>query len=382
MAKRIDGGRIAKSLIERINAEDGVGNGLALRTREDYSRKIGMFANQIEKAGHGPLTPASLVDHLQKLVANKEAAQSTVRVLKAAAIYWLAEEAQHVIAQGGSPSDYEAAYAAIRELSTRQLPTRTQKTSSTKLKFFPKEAVDSLAEYAAATPQAKHAGVMVAFVRANLLVGLRPEEWFGTGFMSYLQRDKDGGYLRDSGGRLKYTLALRVDNAKVTHGRGNGAEREILLHDITTADLAALMHFRAIAESYAAKMPADTPRSVIAKAFFKPLQQTLNNALRKLAQRAGQAAGPLPTIYSTRHQVIANAKQSGLSDREIAAMFGHSSIATAKTHYGKKASGWMSVTFRPSTESVAAVSDRSASSDLAQPSQHVLSEASEWSRQP
>lgn len=50
---RIDGGRASDSLIERINTEDGVGEGLAQRTREDYALKMGMIANQIEKAGRG-----------------------------------------------------------------------------------------------------------------------------------------------------------------------------------------------------------------------------------------------------------------------------------------------------------------------------------------
>jgi len=69
---RIDGARASDSLIERINTEDGVGEGLAQRTREDYARKMGMIANQIEKAGRGALTPASLVSHLQSLSPRSE----------------------------------------------------------------------------------------------------------------------------------------------------------------------------------------------------------------------------------------------------------------------------------------------------------------------
>lgn len=373
---RIDGARASDSLIERINTEDGVGEGLAQRTREDYARKMGMIANQIEKAGRGALTPASLVSHLQELVAKKRVAQSTARSLKAAAIFWIAEEAQNVLAQGGNLSEYEAAYKTIRELPTRELPTRTEKTSSTKLKFFPKATLESLSEYAANTPQAKHAGTLVAFLRANLLVGLRPAEWFGAEFMNYLHREKEGHYSRTGAGRVQSTIALRVENAKTTHGRGNGDHREILLHGISDSDLAALMHFREIAQSFASKFTADTPRSAIAKAFFKPLQQTMTHALKRM----GHPKNQLPTTYSTRHQAVANAKHSGLSDREIAAMFGHSSTATAKSHYGKKLSGWMKVSFRPSPESVAAVPERNANRDLATPGQRLLDAAAEWNR--
>lgn len=373
---RIDGGRASDSLIERINTEDGVGEGLAQRTREDYALKMGMIANQIEKAGRGALTPASLVSHLQELVATRQVAQSTARFLKAAAIFWIAEEAQNVLAQGGSLSEYEAAYKAIRELPTRELPTRTEKTSSTKLKFFPKATLESLSVYAANTPRAKHAGTLVAFIRANLLVGLRPAEWFGANFMNYLHREKEGHYSRTGAGKVHSTIALCVENAKTTHGRGNGDHRVILLHGISDSDLAALMHFRKITESFASKFPADTPRSVIAEAFFKPLQHTLAHALIRM----GHPKKQLPTTYSTRHQAVANAKHSGLSDREIAAMFGHSSTATAKYHYGKKLSGWMKVSFRPSPESVAAVPERNANRDLATPGQRLLDAAAEWNR--
>jgi hypothetical protein len=374
--RRIDGARAPDSLIERINTEDGVGEGLAQRTREDYARKIGIIANQIEKAGRGPLTPAKLVSHLQELVSKKRIAQSTARSLKAAAIFWIAEEAQNVLAQGGSLSEYEAAYKMIRELSTRELPTRTERTSSTKLKFFSKETLESLAEYAKNNPRAKHAGTLVAFIRANLLVGLRPAEWFGSDFMSYLHRDKQGRYIRTAAGKVQSTIALRVENAKTTHGRGNGDHREILLHGISDNDLAALMHFREIAQSFASKFAAGTPRSVIAKAFFKPLQQTMTQALKRM----GHPKNQLPTTYSTRHQAVANAKYSGLSDREIAAMFGHISTATAKSHYGKKLSGWMKVSFRPSAESVLAVHEKNTNHDLATPDQRLLDAAAEWNR--
>lgn len=374
--KRIDGARVSDSLIERINTEDGVGEGLAQRTREDYARKIGMIANQIQKSGRGALTPASLVSHLQELVAKKQLAQSTVRSLKAAAIFWIAEEAQNVLAQGGDLSEYEIAYRDIRDLPTRGLPTRTENTSSTKLRFFPKETLENLSEYAANTPKSKHAGTLVAFLRANLLVGLRPAEWFGAEFINYLHQDQWGRYIRTGEGRVQSTIALRVENAKATHGRGNGDYREILLHGISDSDLATLMHFHEIVQSFASKFSADTPRSVIAKAFFKPLQNTMTHALKRM----GHPKNQLPTTYSTRHQAVANAKRSGLSDREIAAMFGHSSTDTAKSHYGKKMNGWMKMSFRPSPESVAAVPVRNANIDLATPRRHLLDTAAEWIR--
>jgi len=373
---RIDGTRVSDSLMARINTEDGVGERLAQSTREDYARKMGMIASQLEKAGLGTLTPTNLVTHLHDLVIKQQVAQSTARSLKAAAIFWIAEEAQNVLARGGNLDEYETAYKTIRELTTRKLPTRTGQTSSTKLKFFPKDTLESLSKYATNTPQAKHAGALVAFLRANLLVGLRPSEWFGAEFVSYVHRDENGHYSRSPDGRVQSTIALHVENAKTTHGRGNGDHREILLHGITDGELATLMHFREIAQSFASKFTTGTPRSVIAKALFKPLQQTMTHALKRM----GHPKNQLPTTYSTRHQAVANAKYSGLSDREIAAMFGHSSTATAKSHYGKKLSGWLKVSFRPSPESIAAVPEKSSKHDLSTPSQIILNTAAAWNR--
>lgn len=371
---RIDGAQISESLLERINTEDGVGAGLAQRTREDYARKMGIVANQIEKAGKGRLSPITLVDHLNGLLDAKKIAQSTARSLKAAAIFWLAEEAQSLLAQGLDLSEYEKAYKAIRALSTKDLPRTTQETSSTKLKFFPKQALESLIEYAHKTPQATNAGTLVAFLKANLLVGLRPAEWFNATFVNYLYRDKNGDYIRNKQGGIKTTIAMVVENAKTTHGRANGESREILLHDITDDDLAALMHMCELANGYKSKQPANTPHSDIVKGFFKPIQQTMSHALQKM----GYAKKQLPTTYSTRHQAVANAKHSGLTDREIAAMFGHSSTSTAKSHYGKKVNGWMKMTFRASPESIEAVPEKTSSHDNATPTQRIMDAASEW----
>lgn len=60
----------------------------------------------------------------------------------------------------------------------------------------------------------------------------------------------------------------------------------------------------------------------------------------------------VPTIYSTRHQAVADAKQSGMSPIAMAAMFGHSSIVTARRHYGKSAMGSGRTMVRPSNANI------------------------------
>ncbi|AYK20463.1 site-specific integrase [Aeromonas veronii] len=367
---RIDGARASDSLIERINTEDGVGEGLAQRTREDYARKMGMIANQIEKAGRGALTPASLVSHLQELVAKKRVAQSTARSLKAAAIFWIAEEAERT-RSGRKPE-------RVRSCLQDDPGTADPRATNANRENI-KHQAQVLPEGDAGKPlgvRGKHPAGQARRDTGRLsprqpACRLAPGRVVRGGIHELLA-PREGGALQPNGcGRVQSTIALRVENAKTTHGRGNGDHREILLHGISDSDLAALMHFREIAQSFASKFAADTPRSAIAKAFFKPLQQTMTHALKRM----GHPKNQLPTTYSTRHQAVANAKHSGLSDREIAAMFGHSSTATAKSHYGKTERVDEGVV-SPIPESVAAVPERNANRDLATPASAF------WMRQP
>ena len=374
---RIDGGKAYSTLLERITSNDAVGGGLALRTKEDYSKKIGLVADKLRAEGQGELSAGSLVSHISTRIANQDCSQSTARSLKAAAMFWLAEQGQIRLDQGRELHELEVAYRRLREMSTRGLPASSKQTSGSKLKYFPVQFVDALVRYASDTPQSKNAGTLVSFIRANLLIGLRPAEWFGASLMSYLHRDSAGQYISDSNGKLVGTPGFTVDNAKATHGRGNGPQRELLLYDVKPDELAALWHFWEIASGFANKMPPGTQPKDLAKAFFKPLQQTMSNGL----VRQGFPKMQVPTTYSTRHQVVANAKTSDWTDREVAAFFGHSSTATAKSHYGKKLNGWRKLTFKPSPESISAVQDKTIDRDNAKPGPRVVAAANEWSRQ-
>lgn len=375
-ANRIDGSHTAETLLAKISSEERVGESLSVRTRDDYTQKISAIARKVKAAGNGELTPQKLVEHLQRLIASEQIAQSTARSMKAAGNFWLAEQAQKLMDKGLSFQAHEEAYQSLRGLTTTALPRKTQRTSSTKLKYFPKATLDSLIEYSNTTKKALNAGTLVAFLKANLLVGLRPDEWFGARFTTYLHRDDTDKYKRGRDQKMTTSIALVVENSKATYGRGNGEHREILLHGVNDGDLATLMHFSEIITSYAKKFPSGTPRAELTRSFFKPLQRTMTEALKRL----GYPAKSLPTTYSTRHQAVANAKASGLNDREIAAMFGHVSVQTAKSHYGRKVNGWMKMAFRPSPESVAAVPASGISRDNATPTQQTAETAAEWIR--
>lgn len=67
------------------------------------------------------------------------------------------------------------------------------------------------------------------------------------------------------------------------------------------------------------------------------------------------------TIYSTRHQAVANRKKAKWKLDEIAAWFGHASIETASRHYGRAGRAWGELPYyRPSRSSIELVRVREA----------------------
>lgn len=368
-SKRVDGSKTPQTLNERISGEEWVGAGLQPKSRNDYARKIAMLVSQIQQADNNDreVTPARMARHLAGRIEQGEIAQSTARSLKAAVLFWIAEGAQAVIAQGSNGYDeYDQAYTTVRNLNTKALPKRTSQTSSPKLKSLSREVLDILERYGETTPGVVYVGPLLAFLRANLLVGLRPEEWFDASMFSYLGT---------KGTSSQRCLGLRIRNSKNSYGRANGPYREILLHSISAADLATILHLLEVVEKHRVKSRGESQED-LAKSFFRPLRHCMSNALTRSGHRPD---APRPTLYSSRHQAVADAKASGLTDREIAAFFGHSSPSTAKSHYGKKLSGSSKMAFRPSPETLSAVRKEVVAS---KPSLQILQAASDWLRSP
>ncbi|KGT54026.1 hypothetical protein NY96_19795 [Xanthomonas citri pv. fuscans] len=373
---RIDGSKAAETLAEKLSLGDDIAAGLTVRTREDYARKIVQIATAVEAKTGRQMGPNELAEEVANRIDAGDISQSTARALKAAALFWVADAAQH-LGEGRDLSAYAAAYRRIKELGTTHLPLRTSRTSGRKLKLFSAEAEAAVQEYAERTSRSIHAGATLAFVRANLLVGLRPSEWFDASLVSYLHLDPSGSrYMErsDANAALEFSPCLRVKNAKTGHGRANGEYREILLHGVSAEEVATIQHFLEIVAAYAASQLPETQESEVVKEFFRSLQNSLNLAVKRTLPEGS----PLPTLYSTRHQAVADAKNSGLTDREIAALFGHSSTATAKKHYGRKLNGRRKTMFRPSAEALAGVPERSAVRERGMPQPEAVETARDW----
>ena len=354
--QEFDGTLRALDLLARIGAEERVGDSLSSHTISLYGRKIRHITARHAGGKISELTPEMVVRDLVDRIDTGEITRSTARIEKSAALFWIAEQAQTLMDSGSSEfGRYESAYRDILSLGTKQLPSKSEKTSGSKLRAFPDEAVDLLFK-AALTDKSPGLINALLFIRANLHVGLRPIEWFNSKFITYQHRNALGEPLLENGEPV-FSHALEIQNAKHSAIRGNGEKRIILLDRLSDQKRQHLMQWWQAAQQLISDELMLLTESEINRRIFGSMQR----AVRRVLLRAGWNT-EMPTLYSTRHQAVANARADGLSKIEIAALFGHSSTHTARQHYGRKYAGYAGRSGRPSPESVMAVRSISSNS--------------------
>lgn len=158
----------------------------------------------------------------------------------------------------------------------------------------------------------RHANTLLTFLRANRLVGLRPAEWESVGLVD-----------------LCGSLALRVGNAKHTNGRANGSHRHLVLDGLSPEQIGHLDEMLHMLVNFESDPEYDFDRHM----------HQLRLYMGKVVRRCLGKRKRYPTMYSFRHQFVANAKSGSRSQEEIAALMGHGSNATASQHYGRTAAG-------------------------------------------
>lgn len=221
----------------------------------------------------------------------------------------------------------DALYALeyIREKDSSGCILKSDKTSSRKLKKISLKEWEKIENHLK-TNSGKWFANLHDWLKSGLLTGLRPIEWKNTKF--FLYQDK--------------IPALLVENAKHTNGRSNGAVRTLLLEDLSIQELKTIKDHLSNVRTFTS-IGEDGYDF-----FYSGCSFTLNKICRKIWPRRLKHI----TLYSTRHQFSANAKSSGFSKAEVAAMMGHAVDITATIHYGKKISGNDSILIKPVKEEV------------------------------
>jgi hypothetical protein len=244
------------------------------------------------------------------------------RGLKSATFRQYKSAALHCLPQVFAGSeDLHGAMEYLRSaqaMSNRHLPLRT---SARKMRFLLKEDWERLSDWllrkglsdgaidSVRTPVISFAA-LEAWCRATLLCALRPTEWAKTEW-------------REEGERF----FVIVRNAKATQGRSHGETRTLVFDRLDSADREAICATIELARAWAAK-----GKSAV-------LQKLVADTLYRAARAALGRREAYPSLYTFRHQAIANWKTER-SALEVAAMCGHARTETAIRHYASRRHAW------------------------------------------
>lgn len=224
----------------------------------------------------------------------------------------------------------EEAQAAIRmldrETSEGCMKSGTR-TSALKQKTFKKADFDKLIAYLREhVGKHKYARTLTLWLTASRLTGLRPGEWENANLI-----------------QIDSTPALLVQNAKATNGRANGNERTLLLYRLTDEELGVIQDMIEMLVGYETEIS------------FSKLQKLLGDYMNRATRNCFGKRQKYPALYSSRHQFTADAKHSGHSKAEVAALLGQASDETAGTHYARKSSGEFALKVSPLASEVRTV---------------------------
>jgi integrase len=148
--------------------------------------------------------------------------------------------------------------------------------------------------------------VLSMLVKVGPYLGLRPCEWVQAAI---------------------FGQTLHVLNAKSSNGRALGEVRVIGLGGLPLKIITLVSHL------------IPQVRLLFAEAGnnWRKILGRLGERLARVCARIGVRRW---SLYTTRHAAIANWKRASLSDAEIAALAGHSSMRTARQHYASGRHGW------------------------------------------
>lgn len=291
----------------------------AEQTKIDYLKKSQQLLNRAKKEMNIPLSEELDVRQFVVWLAELKPTITTRtwRFYKSSVVYYL--------------ENYEDEKAAIeameylKKIKSEGALTKTERTSSLKLKKITYDDWFKLDTYLKAHNN-KWNEALRAWLRASVITGLRPIEWKNAIFTLF-----------------EGEPALKILNAKATNGRGNGEFRTLILKDVANEDLKII------------KNHLNNTRKFTGMDEYEYFYRACAIALYKACRKCWPKRKRHITLYSTRHQFSANAKSSGFSRLEIAAMMGHAVDITASIHYGKKIAGNESITVSPVIQEVATV---------------------------
>lgn len=198
---------------------------------------------------------------------------------------------------------------------TRRNPSpRGAQTSAKKLKWISPQMALALIS-ALAKLEIPYGGLAAMWIYFGVLLGLRPIEWFEARLVPATSTEK---------------AYLWVRNAKFGKNRAHGTHRKLVLENWRATDLELLLRFLR-------QLPSLQNGKEMQE--FKRVYQRCATLVRDTGKKLWPRRKQRPTLYSCRHQFMANAKLANLSKIEIAALVGHATDETSSMCYARRQKG-------------------------------------------
>lgn len=302
-------------------------------TKQKYEKRAMQLLKKAQKELGG--TNSANIDVRQFVIWLNEQkttlSRSTWRQYKSSVIYYL----QNHIDQSAAMEAIEW----IKDITSIGCVKKSEKTSSLKLKKITIEDWIRLDGYLK-NKQNKWYKELRYWLRSAIITGLRPIEWHTC------KLEKHEG-----------EACLLIQNAKNTNGRAHGPTRTLILKELKQEDI------------FAIKSHLDNIRTFIGMGEYEYFYNGCSTSLYKACRKIWPRRKKHITLYSTRHQFSANAKSSGFSRAEIAAMMGHAVDITAAIHYGRKKAGYETVNISPIKSEVSKIKHVQSISEFKESSQ-------------
>lgn len=301
------------------NRVDGLGIEVTREVSTDalYGKRLATLTRRASAALGCPATLLEIVECFCS--AHAEFEEATIRHYAAALAFAIDE------AEAAASIDNRFATMCRDRLSDRPLPrppTADKRTSAKKAKAVTPRDLHAVCEKLRRRGREEDR-LLVRLLVHNVAFGLRPSEYAGA------KVDE---------------VFLVVKSAKGTNGRGLAETRELSLGDLPDGQVESLKALIEAIES-------------TAKGNIAALVDRLGARLRRVCKSLNV---PPFSLYTTRHQAIAN-KKSSSSAEDVAAFAGHLSVHTARKHYAPKSGAWaVDKTAKPSPELVQLVQTRQA----------------------
>jgi len=251
-----------------------------------------------------------LEKHLKRVVFKEKYSKSTIRKQKASLHYYFKENEFNVLKD-----------MIEKIILTAPEKKQEKRTSAKKYKCLPESEYLKLTAKINRT-NGKYDQMILAWIEATRIVGIRPKEWIQT---KLIQKEHEG----------KVYKILKVMNAKNTNGRTFGKFRHIILQDLSDQEFFNITTMITFVES----IQIEKGGLKEARKAWDKFYHSCRRRLSYLDQKSRPNAKKSITLYSARHQFAADLKANEIDDYEKAALMGHGSIITIDSSYGKKHQG-------------------------------------------